>query len=237
MLGFLGIGAQKAGTTWLYEQLVRHPRVRFPGGKEVHFWNARIHTDPLDWYLRLFDGGSGVLEGDITPGYAILDPDVICAIRKHFPHLKILFIMRNPVERAWSAALMALGRAEMEIGEASDRWFIDHFLSQGSMLRGDYVRTLQNWTEVFGRDQVLPLFYDRLESDPLGFLRECSRFLGLDWSPAWSAGAVGERIFEGSRVPLRPSLVQPLLDLYGPRVAALEMYLGVDLEHWCRKYR
>jgi hypothetical protein len=39
VVGFLGIGAQKAATTWLYHQLGRHPQVRFPGGKELHFWD------------------------------------------------------------------------------------------------------------------------------------------------------------------------------------------------------
>src|SRR5690606_23280995 len=130
MLAFLGIGAQKAGTTWLYRQLSRHPRVRFPGGKEVHFWNARIERDSLDWYRALFSSDPALVEGDVTPAYGILEPTVIRQIHDAFPDLRIIFIMRNPVARAWSSALMALGRAEMTLQDASEQWFLDHFHSQ-----------------------------------------------------------------------------------------------------------
>ena len=51
MVDFLGIGAQKAGTTWIFENLQRHPDVQFPGGKEIHFWDAQRHRG-VQWWLR-----------------------------------------------------------------------------------------------------------------------------------------------------------------------------------------
>lgn len=232
MLSFIGIGAQKAGTTWLYRQLARHPRVRFPGGKEVHFWDARIETETVDWYRNLFDPEPGIVEGDLTPAYGILEPDAIRQIHGHFPALRVIFIMRNPIARAWSSALMALSRAEMTMNDASDQWFLDHFRSQGSMLRGDYVRTLENWCGVFGDENLLALFHDDIEREPFAVLKACCHFLELEWCDDWTAQSVHERVFSGSGEPLRPSLAKALHSLYMPRIQALETYLGRDLAHW-----
>lgn len=117
MLSFMGIGAQKAGTTWLHANLARHPRIGFPGGKEVHYWNARRAVLPEQWYRDLFATGDGRVNGDITPAYSTLEPEVVARIGALFPDLRILFLLRDPIERAWSAALMALGRAELTLGE------------------------------------------------------------------------------------------------------------------------
>lgn len=232
MLRFLGIGAQKAGTTWLYRQLSRHPRVRFPGGKEVHFWNERIEREPLDWYRNLFSPDPVLVEGDVTPAYGILEPAVIQQIHDAFPDLRIIFIMRNPVARAWSSALMALGRAEMTLQDASEQWFLDHFHSQGSLLRGDYLRTLRNWQGVYGREKLLALFQDDIERDPVAVLQACCSFLDLEWCGDWTPDTVRERVFAGRGAVLPPSLASALNALYEPRIKALEAYLGKDLGHW-----
>src|SRR5687768_4600323 len=113
MIHFIGIGAQKAGTTWLYEQLRKHPDIRFPAGKEVHFWDANLGRGEA-WWLALFpDTAAGVREGEITPAYAILDRELIGRVRAIAPQVRIFFSLRNPIARAWSSALMALARAEM----------------------------------------------------------------------------------------------------------------------------
>ena len=76
MLDFLGIGAQKAGTSWLFRWLGAHPRISFPAGKEVHFWDKKRDRG-IDWYRGLFDADDGKLHGEITPAYACLSPESI----------------------------------------------------------------------------------------------------------------------------------------------------------------
>ena len=120
MLDFLGIGAQKAGTTWLYEQLRLHPDISFPAGKEVHFWDLQYERG-IEWYRPLFTHDKCKCLGEITPAYAMLSKVHIEEIRDINPSLKIIYILRNPIHRAWSSALMALKRAEMTIDEASDQ--------------------------------------------------------------------------------------------------------------------
>ena len=233
MLDFLGIGAQKAGTTWLYEQLAQHPQLRFPAGKEIHFWDAQ-RDKGLDWYRGLFaPAAPGTRAGEITPAYAILPPAVLGEIRALNPALRMIYVLRNPIERAWSAALMAHERAELELGEASDAWFVDHFRSRGSMQRGDYETCLRNWRAAFDPAQILVLRYEALRDEPRAFLEACCRHLGVE--PGFyreRSAALGTRVGAGPQAPLRPSVLPVLRELYRPRIARLAAYLGTDLGAW-----
>lgn len=234
MLDFLGIGAQKCGTTWLYERLRQHPGIEFPAGKEVHFWNAQ-HARGIEWYRSMFaDETAGRKKGEITPAYAMLAPATIREIRDFHPSVRMIYIIRNPIERAWSSALMALGRAEMSDEEASDQWFIDHFRSRGSLGRGDYETCLRNWRSVFGDEAILVLQYETLCEHPATFLEACCRHIGID--PEFFRHAqpaiLAEPVFEGPGIPIRQSLLGVLRGLYQPRVRSLEAYLGLELKSW-----
>ena len=233
MLSFLGIGAQKAGTTWLYEMLRQHPDLSFPAGKEVHFWDANRQRG-LDWYRAQFAGDDRRKAGEITPAYAILPVETIEEIHRFDPTLRLIYIIRDPIRRAWSSALMALGRAEMQLEEASDQWFIDHFLSAGSMKRGDYEQCLRNWRRVFDAERLLVLRYDMVRENPLGLLRACCAHLRVDegWFQRVPPEGLRERVFGGNGQPIRPSLLPVLKEIYHPKVKSLGAYLDADLSGW-----
>lgn len=231
---FLGIGAQKAGTTWLFEMLSAHPGMAFPAGKEVHFWDWNTNRG-LDWYRGLFAGAPADAKvGDVTPGYAVLPREAVAAVHGAMPGARLLFIARNPVERAWSAALMVLRWGLMYEHEASDAWFLDVFRSAQSLGRGDYAACLENWLSAFPREQLLVLLYDDLVADPTAVLEQACRHVGADPAPVrhWTADRLGRRVNAGEGTALRPSLVQPLRDLYAPRVEAFSRLIGRDLSHW-----
>lgn len=233
MLDFLGIGAQKSGTTWLYEMLRLHPGISFPAGKEVHFWDAQ-RARGLEWYRSLFPDGSGTKQGEITPAYAMLSPETIREVRDLNPGLRIVYLIRNPIDRAWSSALMALGRAEMTVDEASDQWFVDHFRSRGSLGRGDYERCIRNWSRELGEGALLVLRHEALTQDPRGLLGACCRHIGVDPGPCVELPdqTLARRVFSGGSVPLRPSLRAVLHGLYDERIRRLGDRLGIDLGAW-----
>jgi hypothetical protein len=234
MLDFLGIGAQKAGTTWLYEALAVHPEIRFPAGKEVHFWDAKRERG-VDWYRSQFAGAPpGTKRGEITPAYAILDAQVVREVRQLSSAVRILYLIRNPIERAWSSALMALGKAEMTPAEASDQWFLDHFHSRGSLARGDYEACLRTWHAEFPREQLLVLRHEMLATDPLALIELCCTHIGVDPSfylqtrPA----ILHKRVRAGSGEPIRASLLSVLQGLYASKIDSLGRYLSLDLAAW-----
>ncbi|HRX70261.1 MAG: sulfotransferase [Candidatus Competibacteraceae bacterium] len=258
MLHFLGIGAQKAGTTWLYEQLNHHPQVTFPLGKEVHFWNrphdaaavnlylnSFVHIDRnprksfllVDWITRCLIRPVPVapsVAGEITPAYGMLPLETIQEIHRYAPCLRLIYLIRNPIERAWSSALMALERAEMMIDEASDQWFIDHFHSAGSRQRGDYQTCLQTWREVFSEEQLLILRFEQIITEPESLLNRCFQHLGVSQQVPEQLHQWGCQVpvFAGPGYSLRPTLKPALQMLYQKQIEQLAKYLNMDLDTW-----
>jgi len=251
MVDFLGIGVQKGGTTWLFHQLAQHPQVCFPRGKEMHFWDTPGNSSGEEWQALLSPphanttDGRPIRTGEITPAYALLPVETIAAIRRQSPGIRVFISLRNPVERAWSAALMGLARAEMFAHEASDAWFLDHFHSSASLARGDYGGCIARWRQVFPEDQLLVLLHDDIAADPVVVLHRLARHLAIDAVdfaktppdrlsrvvvPALSGVPPLYRSQLG--LPLRPSLQEPLLRLYVPQIDRLQDLLGRDLSHW-----
>lgn len=231
MLTFLGIGAQKAGTTWLYEQLRQHPHIKFPKGKELHFWDRSYTLTDVHNYLDQFNHHH-CHQGEITPAYAILPPTTIYQIWRVAPNLKLIYIIRNPIERAWSSALMALQRAELSFSEASDEWFLDHFYSSGSMMRGNYANCIKNWLQFFHEDQLLILNFDQIKTQPELVLARCARHLNIKPFPPEVLETSHTPIFTGLGYTIRPNLHKRLANLYKPRIQELEELLNQSFQTW-----
>lgn len=232
MLGFLGIGAQKAGTSWLYEVLRTHPDIAFPAGKEVHYWNGVSAWQPLEWYASLFSRDQRRIQGDITPAYATLERDTIQRVYDFAPTLRIIYILRNPIRRAWSTALMAMERADLHPEEVSDQWFLDHFHSRGSRARGAYKRCLENWLSVFPRPQIFVARYDWIANDPAAFIKECLRHIGVNAENEFEPALLHGKVFSGPGMELRPSLAGALHDIYDGEINELANFLSWDLDDW-----
>lgn len=170
--------------------------------------------------------------GEITPAYAIIQQSLIRECHEKHPHLKLIYLLRNPIDRAWSSAKMALARAEMQIGEASDQWFIDHFMSRGSLMRGDYEQCLRNWLSLYPPDQLLVCFYEELIGEPDMLLRRCFRHLDVDEGKYdWTAD-LASKIFPTPEHPMPERLRSELKRIYLPRIASLEVFLKRPLCGW-----
>ncbi len=235
MIDFLGIGAQKAATTWIFECLRRHPEVYFPSGKEIHFWDEGRERG-VDWWLDIFRNAAhhGRKQGEITPAYALLEEDTIRQIAAIAPKLRLFYSIRNPIARAWSHALMRLGRAGLEPDKQSDAWFIEHFTSFASRRRGDYLSCLNRWSAIFGADKLHVIVFDDIVADPKRVLGGLARHTGID--PGFFSRLpdelVSQPVFAGSAHPIRPLLLDFLRALYSPTINALSERMQRDFMHW-----
>ena len=186
MVDFLGIGVPRAGTTWLYHHLVRHPQIAFPGGKEVHFWDRADLGGAASWLAgleppqRTTPAGQPIRCGEITPTYARLPEERIAAIRALCPDLRLFVSFRNPLERAYSAAMADLARSGRPVADVPDQWFIDHFRSEVSRADGDYVSILDRWGAAFSVDQFFHFISDEIEACPVGMLEALADHLQVD---------------------------------------------------------
>lgn len=233
MLNFLGIGAQKAGTTWLFQKLRLNRGISFPAGKEVHFWDEKF-PGGIDWYRSLFSGQKfdGKVCGEITPAYSILPIETIRECHVNFPDLKLVYLLRNPIDRAWSAAKMTLAGSKMEIHEVSDKWFIDQFKSRGSLMRGDYESCLRNWLACYTRENLLVCFFEEILGEPEVLLKKCFQHLGVHEDLYdWNAG-LKSPVRRGIQADIPPNLRSVLEEIYRPKIESLEEYLGADLAAW-----
>ena len=247
---FIGIGAQKAGTTWLSHNLQAHPEIWMPAIKELHYFNKRINelsglskmlgnttearrwrkrvqkrihrqkerpsprealwdfkyylqTPNDEWYASLFKPGEEKTAGEITPAYSMLDRDMVSRVHGLMPNAKIIFFMRNPVERAWSQAVMHFDNLN---GHGIEQVPADnlrrHFDRGGSRSRTDYLRTLANWGSLYPEDQIFVGFLEDIYFLPMDLLRSVFGFLGVD--PSFEPPGVDQRIHSRSadEVPL-----------------------------------
>ncbi len=181
---FIGLGAQRAGTTWAYNCLAEHPEVFMTKKKELHFFYVNYNRG-LDWYESQFEeGGVARARGEITPDYMYHEA-ALRNIARDVPAVRAFVILRNPVERAASAyALHAERYRGMSFREA-----VEH---HSELLdRGMYARHLAIVRRYIPDDRLKILFYDDLKSDPQAFLDELFEFVGV--APGFRPSSLGTR--------------------------------------------
>jgi hypothetical protein len=227
---FVGIGAQKAGTSWWAAAIHRHPLVRRTQGlpKELHFfdryWEQPFGRADAALYARYFPRPAGAVAGEWTPGYMVdfWTPELIASAA---PEARILVLLRDPLERFRSglthtddASVGSLGRRD----------------ALGAFQRGLYAQQLRRVFDAFPREQVLIQQYEACRRDPPVELARTFAFLGLPPS------SMDPSVFDQpvnpttARKPdLTPALRQSLLDGYAPDLDALRtMVPGLDLGLW-----
>ncbi|MCP5022399.1 MAG: sulfotransferase domain-containing protein [bacterium] len=177
---FLGIGAQKAGTTWLHENLSRHPEVFLPKAKELHFFDANYHRG-MARYRSYFRKHTDKLCGEITPAYGHLPAQRIKVIHDANPGLKLILLLRHPAQRAWSGATMDL--AERRGRAASDvplHEFETFLRSPKSIQRSSYINIIDSWTAQFPEEQLFIGFYEDIIIRPVELFRQVLRHIGAN---------------------------------------------------------
>jgi hypothetical protein len=229
---FLGIGAQKSGTTWLHSNLRAHPDAFLPEPKEVHYFDQKL-DQPLETYAEIFGPAGSRLKGEITPAYGILPPETIRFIRQTMPDLRLIFLMRNPIDRAWSHALMSLTwQINRPYESVTAREFLDHFHSPASLMRGDYETILNNWLAEFPADRLFCGFFDDIAARPRQLLTDVFAHLQLSVNVDWQNFPVGQVIYKGSAHPLPPEFQQVLSEIYAPQIRRLADRFGAPVEKW-----
>lgn len=190
-IDFIVIGAQKAGTTALYDYLTEEPAITLSKVKEVHFFDDETQDwDAPDYgaYHAQFDWDRPALRGEATPIY-VYWPDSLERIARYNPAARLILLLRDPVERAWSHWRMEYargvetrpfswcvrqGRHRLFEGEP---WGVDREFSY--VERGFYGEQVERLFGLFPREQVLIRTAEELRRDPDAVLGAVNAFLGL----------------------------------------------------------
>ena len=271
---FLCIGAQKAGTTWLYSNLETHPEVWMPPVKEMHYFNRVIPNERLsgkwdlphphgivkryfynantgrlrnikwlreyykygesrEWYLGLFGDKytHGKISGDITPAYSTLDDNGVQYAKDVLgSDTPILLILRNPIERSWSAAKMMFRYLNKEYSSNNYEEIRKYLEDPNVTLRSDYANIIRLWQKYFM--QVSILTYDELCREPMGFLSKISAVINIQ--DTWDNDIVSKRIWsDESASPIPADISDLLRDQYCNQFDELYSQTGIqDIQQW-----
>ncbi len=195
---FLILGAQKAGTTALYAYLREHPDVTGPVWKEVSFFD-RHYARGARWYRGNFPvrGRRAAAVGEASPSY-LFHPLAPQRVRSLLPHVRLIALLRNPVDRAFSHYQheVVLGRESLSFEDALEReeerlageverltadptYFSHAWWNYTYKARGLYAEQLERWLALFPREQLLVLLTDELAADPGGTYRRVLDFLAV----------------------------------------------------------
>lgn len=227
---FLGIGAVKASTTWLYRNLYRHPGIYLPVTKPVRYFDWHIDK-PIDTYKAIFKPGVDRLCGEFSASYSVLPPATIAYIREIMPAAKLVFLMREPKSRAWSEARMEFsvvkGLGDKEI---TDDEYCDFIESEKCRTRGDYYTILNNWMAAFPKSQIFIGLIDDVQERPRDVLKQVLDFLELPADFDGFGEQAEQKVFEGLPRPMPERCRRLLDDLYQPdEIRRLGDFVGMDL--------
>ena len=209
---FLIIGAQKAGTTSLFNYLCLHPRVIGSLPKEVMFFDSRFDNGER-WYRRHFPtcrtlARRRALCGEATPTYLYSATAARLAFEM-VPQAKIIVLLREPAARAVSNYhhRVRAGRESRPIDEiftpeTIQRWQAGKSLGESETIffeRSHYARGLRVWSALYPREQILVLEAEALFADPQAVFDTTCRFLGLEPFPLPTQRAFNTGVGAGER--------------------------------------
>lgn len=195
-------------------------------------WALRFAAGgPIDdvWYADLFaEAPDGARLGEATPAYALLPEAGVAHVARIMPDVRLLLLIRDPVERAWSGAIHAARheRPDAPVDEADVR---RHLATAGVERRSRYVDTLARWEAVFGAGAVRVLFFDDIAIDPDRVLAEALAAIG---GPQPPGPAPRERVNAGPALPMPDDVAARLGALYRDDLVRLAARFGGPAEAW-----
>ncbi|MGH7785511.1 MAG: sulfotransferase family protein [Candidatus Binatia bacterium] len=252
---FMIIGPQRTGTTWLHAHLRTHPDIFLSEPKELYFFSSlktrdpkRFVSDELSYYLRFFRdplwrrlAKTGLVlwkhrqlywprvRGEATASYAALDADVIAEIAALRPDLKVILMIRNPIERAWSHAKKDLVRNRKrrfdDVGEDEFRAF---FSDPYQRRCAAYAQQVDTWSAHLRPGHVFTGFFDDMTTRPEALMLDVMRFLGVRADTRYIDASVRSPInpTETKRIP--PQYESFLRDQFADDLRSIKERFGLS---------
>lgn len=263
---FIGLGAQRAGTSWLYAVLRTRPGVWLPPIKELHYWDwadpemrwpslrwkrhlrLRVRSNAASipglgrlahhpgrpvpgfdrryfvgrrtpaWYRELFAAApAGAVTGEITPSYWRMSSSGIEQLHRGLPRVRLVLVLRDPVARAWSAAVKQVARdRNRAVAEVRDDEWAAWVARFGAL---DYAAPVRRWRSVFPAEQLHIGWFDELEHDPDRFLARIVRHIGAEPDAASRGRSAAEPV--ATRPAVNPAATgHPVPEVFGRALAS-----------------
>lgn len=229
---FIVIGVGRSGTTSLFNYLEQHPSIVSSAYDEIGFFDDNFRLG-LTWYRSMFPTiikkfqtkrrTKFFMTYEVTPWY-IRRPWTARRIKKLFPNIKLITVLRNPVDRTYSHYHLSKRNNEKQDFETmieedmkniskwrtkvkNDSYFLNE-VQNSKLARGFYYEQLEQWFEIFDKDQMLIIPSERLGTQTKNILQEVFRFLDLPEYEIKNTNKVNVAKYEKMRPETRERLVE-----------------------------
>lgn len=186
---FLVVGGNRCATTWIYECLTEHPNVYMSKIKQIHFFDLN-YSKGINYYETFFndaDKNTYRAIGEASPSY-LASPECAKRIKKNLPDSKIIAILRNPVERAFSQYVIFKENYDKIACSFEEAVKVKPALIDD----GVYFKHLKRYYQFFDEKQILILLYDDLIYDQNMFIKKIYKF--IDVYPDFIPSALNKKI-------------------------------------------
>lgn len=237
---FLIIGATKAGTTSIHHYLDQHPEIFMCKRKETNFFSQDSATCFLGDAIRTREDYEKEFDvvrnetaiGETSPAYLAV-PMAPKNIRDAIPHAKIIAILRDPAERAYSHYLMRR-RQKKEFRSSFEECIREEDIDpqRSYKHRGFYGLQLERYFALFPKEQMKIFLYEDFVRDPKEVLRETFAFLDVD--PSFEPNMAERYNANPETAPLDPKSRAELIEMYRDDILKLQAMIGRDLSEWLK---
>jgi len=199
------------------------------------YWKYFIGPRNDRWYSSLFEMGKGKKIGEITPEYGPLNLESVKHIRELMPNTKIIFLMRNPIDRAWSHALKSVRDKKRSIESVSEAEFKQHFDCNLSRKKSDYRSILETWRTCYPEEQIFTAFFEEVTECPEDLLVRIINFIGVESSFDRFDKTSYNKINSTKNTGIPQDFARYLSRIYYQEIEELNRYLGGYSHNWLKR--
>ncbi len=168
------------------------------------------------WYKSLFTPSENQVSGEITPRYAILKKTRVEKAHAIIPNAKIVYLLRNPIDRMWSDLAMyhrpQFGHANS--GSIGKKRILRFLKNPKHLASSEYLKNLARWEMYYPESQVLVVFQDQIREEPENLLQEISQFLGVDHFEYHHSELINKKINSHSYPEIPDEYAKLLADIF-----------------------
>jgi hypothetical protein len=240
IVDILGIGAQKSATSWAANVLSKHSEVWVPkealSGKEMRFWTFHYRKG-VDWYrAQMQPSVPGKLRMDFSPDYAAMSEARVKECAETSPDARIIYILRNPVERDWSSLKMIAAANGVDVKTQTFDQLKAHFEKWYKQVGvfSEYSATISRWRKHYSADQFFIGFYDDVSSAPLETYDALISHCGIKKKLPEKRleHVLNIKVFKGVDAPMPEEFRRFLRERHMPELDRLERLVDRNLSSW-----
>ena len=201
---------------------------------------ARADSKKLDWYLRycllprtdswystLFSPDAGQVAGDVTPHYAVMSDRDIARVNTLASNMKMIYLLRNPIDRMWSHAAMHFSKKynHQGIGAMDEGAILEFLLKPSQLAHARSFENLSRWENHFPKDQIFVSYFDEIANAPSRLLAEIFQFLGVSDSDEYISERSTEKIYGGDYPEIPRNIASQLAEALVEDMEKLHQHL------------